>query len=330
MKKLARGVSAFFDLLKVRCFGKRIPLVIAWAVTRRCNYRCKYCAVWKNPEPELCAKEICNIIGEMAGMDVKKISFTGGEPLLREDMGKIIDYTRKNNISVNLNSNGSLVKERISELKNVNSFTLSLEGPEEIHDRLRQKGSFKDVLDAVEMAIRNNIKVVFTTTLNTYNIYSVDYLLELTKRYNAQIQFQPSIKELLAGRESNPVTPPSLEYNKIMREIIERKRGGYKRIIRNSLTGLIYLSKWPNLKRIRCASGLITCRIQPDGRVLHCDRIPDRAGAPLNCSGGGFKNAFYGLPVISCKECCCALRVEASYISKLDISALANAYICEK
>lgn len=330
MKKLARGVSAFFDLLKVRCFGKRIPLVIAWAVTRRCNYRCKYCAVWKNPEPELCTREICNIIGEMASMDVKKISFTGGEPLLREDMGKIIDYTRKKNISVNLNSNGALIKERISELKNVNSFTLSLEGTEEIHDGLRQRGSFKDVLGAVDMALGNNIRVIFTATLNTYTFNSIDYLLELTRRHNAQIQFQPSKENLLYGKENNPVSLSAPEYNKIIQKIIERKKGGFKKIIRNSLAGLNHLSQWPNLKKIRCASGLITCRIDPDGKIMHCNTARSRTGAFLNCNEIGFKNAFYGLPIIYCKDCCCALRVEASYISKLDISALANAYICEK
>lgn len=330
MKKQIRQLSALSGLLRAGFFAKRFPLVVAWAVTYRCNYRCKYCAAWKAPAAELGTGEICNIIDEMAGMAVKKISFTGGEPLLREDMGKIIDYSHQKNISVNLNSNGSLIKKRISELKNLSALTLSLEGPEEIHDRLRQRGSFKDVLDAADAAIRNNIKVIFTSTLNTYNLDSIDYLLGLAMSYNAQIQFQPSIKELLAGSEENPVALHPSEYHAIMKKIIERKGGMHKRTIRNSLAGLMYLSKWPNLEKLRCASGLITCRIQPDGTVLHCDRMPEMAGAPLNCAKDGFGNAFYSLPVIFCKECCCALRVEAAHMLKLSICALVNAYLSEK
>lgn len=330
MKKLARGILTFFDLLKVRYLGKRIPLVIAWAITRKCNYRCKYCAVWKNPAAELDIKEICNIVDEMASMDVKKISFTGGEPLLREDIGKIIDYVHQKNISINLNSNGSLIKERIAELKNISSLTLSLEGPEEIHDGLRQEGSFRDVLGAADTAIKNNIKVVFTVTLNTYTFNSIDYLLELTKRYNARIQFQPSKENLLYGKENNPVSLSTSEYNKIIQKIIESKKREYKKIIRNSLPGLKHLSQWPNLEKIRCASGLITCRIDTDGKIMHCNTVRNSINAFINCNESGFKNAFYSLPIIYCKDCCCALRVEASYVLKLNISALTNAYICEK
>lgn len=332
MEKLIRGISTFLDLLKVRYLGKRIPLAIAWAVTRRCNYKCKYCAVWKTPAAELDTGEIRAVIDEMAGMGVKKITFTGGEPLLRGDMGEIIDYAHQKNISVNLNSNGSLIKERISDLKNLSSLTLSLEGPEEVHDALRQKGSFKTLLEAIDIASQKNIKVVLTATLNTYNLNYIDYLLELATQYNVQIQFQPSTKNILDDKEDNPVSLSQAEYNEAMQKIIERKKRGYKKIIRNSPAGLNHLSQWPNLKKIRCASGLITGRIEPDGRVIHCDTFRNRnsINTLLNCKKDGFRNAFYGLPIISCDDCCCALRVEASYILKLNISALTNAYFCER
>lgn len=329
MKKLILAASALFDLLKVRFLGRKIPIVIAWAVTRRCNYRCKYCAAWDTPTMELDTKEICNIIDEMAGMGLKKITFTGGEPLLREDIGKIIDYAHQKNISVNLNSNGSLIKERIAELKNLDSLTLSLEGPEEIHDGLRQKGSFKNVLAAIDVASKRNIRVALTVTLNTCNLKYINYLLELASQHNVQIQFQPSIKNLLYSSEGNPVSLSANEYGEAMSKIIEFKKKGYKKIIKNSLSGLNHLSQWPNLKKIKCASGLITCRIQPDGQVIHCDRVSiNRVNTTLNCSDDGFRNTFYRLPIIFCKDCCCALRVEASYILKLDISALTNAYLC--
>lgn len=330
MEKFIRRFSIFLDLLKVKYLGKRVPLSVSWAVSRRCNYRCKYCAIWRTSTEELDTKNICKIIAEMADSGVKKISFTGGEPLLREDIGIIIDYAHQKNIPVNLNSNGSLIRQRISELKKISMLTLSLEGPEEIHDSLRQKGSFKNVIEAMDIALKNNIKVVLSTTLNTLNLNHIEYLLELSRCYNVKIQFQPSVRKILGGEGYNPVSIYSEEYNKIMKRIIDMKRGKHKKIIKNSLAGLIHLSQWPNLKKIKCASGLITCRIEPNGDVLHCERIHrQRINPPLNCIKNGFKNAFYGLPIIFCKDCCCALRVEASYISQLNISTLANAYLHE-
>lgn len=330
MKKLILTISAAFNLFKVRFLKKRVPLVIGWALTKRCNYRCKYCRIWRTSVGELSTKEICIIINEMADMGLKKVSFTGGEPLLRDDIGKIIDYACGKNVSVAINSNGSLIKEKLLEIKKISSLGLSLEGPEEIHDSLRQNGSFQCILEAARLATANNINVTFNTTLNTYNFDHIDFLLRLAERYNAQIIFQPSTYKVLEGTEDNPVSLSPEKYSQAMKMILERKKYRYRKIIRNSIAGLVHLSQWPNLKMIRCASGLISCRIEPDGGIFHCARMKDKMTTPLNCKEMGFKNAFYGLRPILCNDCSCALRVEASYILKLDISALINAYLCER
>ena len=330
MRKIILGISTSLALFKVKFLGKRVPLAIGWAITKRCNYRCKYCASWQTNTEELNTKEICDIIDEMASVGVKRILFTGGEPLIREDIGKIIDYSYRKYIFVYINSNGSLVKDKISDLKNISYLGLSLEGPPEVHDALRQKGSFQCVLEAAQTAAFHKIQVIFNTTINSCNYGYIDYLLNLAAQHNAQIVFQPSTAKMLFGTKDNPVALNSENYAEAATKIIDRKKGRYSKTIRNSVTGLVHLSRWPSLPMIRCAGGLISCRIEPDGSVFHCAIIKDILDTPPNCKNKGFKNAFYNLPSILCNKCCCALRVEAGYVLRLNISALTAAYTCEK
>ena len=50
-----------------------------------------------------------------------------------------------------INSNGSLLKEKIEDIRKLDSLTLSLDGPEEIQDKLRGKCSYKKTIRAVEI-----------------------------------------------------------------------------------------------------------------------------------------------------------------------------------
>lgn len=329
MKKLRFLFLTVIDLFKVKVLGKKIPLAVSWCITKRCNYRCMYCGTWKIPSQELSTSEICNIIDEMKKSGVRKITFTGGEPLLRDDIGEIVDYVHKKDILVNINSNGSLFKIKIHKLRNLDSLGLSLEGPEEVHDVLRQKGSFKDVMEAVDIAVANKIKISFSVTLNSLNFNCIDYLLNLAKRHKTRIVFQPSTEKLLGGEEINPVSLTAVKYSQTVNRIIQYKAGEYRRIIRNSLAGLKHLSSWPNLKGINCPGGFITCRINSDGSVFHCAKAKDRVEFPLNCIEDGFRKAFNNLSPITCSMCSCALRVEASYILRLNLAALMNAFLVE-
>jgi len=97
-------------------FKKRFPLAVGWNITYRCNLQCKYCGWWENRASELNTKDIIGLIKELAFLGTKFISFSGGEPLLREDLGDIIDFCKMKGIYVSINSNGTLVKEKIKNI----------------------------------------------------------------------------------------------------------------------------------------------------------------------------------------------------------------------
>ena len=66
-------------------------------ITRQCNYQCLGCNVWKEQDKkELPTKEIKHILDVLKEMGIVEVVLSGGEPLLREDIGEIIDYASKN------------------------------------------------------------------------------------------------------------------------------------------------------------------------------------------------------------------------------------------
>ncbi len=97
-------------VLRYRFLGIRTPIAIAWLVTGRCTACRSYCR-WKSERDtnELGTTAALELIEEMAEAGVLMISFTGGEPLLRDDIGLLIHRVKSKGIVCKLNTNGDLV-----------------------------------------------------------------------------------------------------------------------------------------------------------------------------------------------------------------------------
>src|ERR1051325_5694788 len=94
------------------------------SVTDRCNFRCTYCMpfdeyTWIERNQVLSFEEIERLVGIFVGFGVQKIRLTGGEPLVRKDLHKLIH--KLHNISyatldVTLTTNGALLTEQAASL----------------------------------------------------------------------------------------------------------------------------------------------------------------------------------------------------------------------
>ncbi len=304
-KKLIHAANA---LLKAKILKIKTPLVVGWGITDRCNRKCLYCARWQGKIKELSTNEVFKIIDTLTRLGTLRISFTGGEPLMREDMGKIIDYVHSKGIEARLNSNGSLVVKRISDLKNLDILNLSLEGEKEIHDAIRGEGSYEEVIEAAKIAKGNDIKVTLTAVLTKININSADFVIDKAREMDTKVTFQPTTQLILGGKALNPIVPSKEQYRKAVEKLISKKKNG-ERAIGNSMAGLKHLYNWPDPKRIRCASGWISCRIEPDGGIFYCSR-KKKLLKPVSSLSSSFWKEFSTLGPVSCNDCWCAGRAE--------------------
>jgi len=141
-------------------------------VTTRCNGSCLHCFVRsgisrRSSLPVDLVKEIM-VEGYDAGY--RHLHITGGEPLLWEGLFETLDYGFGAGYeTIFMNTNGTLMTEEISKrLADYGSFSISvsLDGPEALHDRIRGKGSHGKTMRGIEKALNagNHLTIFATVT----------------------------------------------------------------------------------------------------------------------------------------------------------------------
>lgn len=321
--KIKNNIQIFAGILRAKYFYKRVPLLVGWALTNKCSLQCKFCGRWRESYRELETKQILSIIDELYNMGTKRIQFTGGDPLLRKDIGTILECCKEKNISTTLSTNGYFVKEKIQELLSLDRINFSLDGPEDVHDAIRQKGSFKKFIEALDITKRYGLKAKLTCALTKINSQHIDFILKCAKDFDVCVLFQPATTELLGADKKNPFVPDIGTYREGIHYLIEKKRKSS--YITNSRAGLEYLLSWPYERKINCFGGIIMCRIESNGNIIACPRIKTQKENNNNCLELGVKKAFENLRISSCNRCWSATRLEVNLLCMMKPSAFINA-----
>jgi MoaA/NifB/PqqE/SkfB family radical SAM enzyme len=162
------------------------PYHAQWLLTRRCNYRCRSCGIWgeKPNAEEVSTEEVKRGLDVFRKLGVVEVVFSGGNPLLRDDIGEIIDYASKFFVTT-VYDNGSLAAEKVDALRNVDFVAISL-------DTLDQKkldyikgvpGAWEKAVGAIETLQNEGISVVISPTISRLNQHEiVDFTKYFTKR----------------------------------------------------------------------------------------------------------------------------------------------------
>jgi radical SAM protein with 4Fe4S-binding SPASM domain len=117
---------------------------VQWALTERCNYHCRHCYVHgqQDSPAELSREEMLALADLLVDAGVRKVSFTGGEPLLRRDFLEIAERLSKRGVTlVQIATNGSLIdRPLLTKLKALGQsprISISYDGDGGTHDELR-------------------------------------------------------------------------------------------------------------------------------------------------------------------------------------------------
>jgi len=144
-------------------------------VTRRCNYRCAGCNVWREQDnEELSTEEIKRGLDVLRKLGVVEVLISGGNPLLRADIDEIIEYASRYFFTT-VYDNGSMAAEKIDALRHANFVAISIDSlnPEK-NDRIRGvKGAWKRAMETVEKLHREGINVSVTPTISQANLYEI-------------------------------------------------------------------------------------------------------------------------------------------------------------
>ena len=160
--------------------------VVVWNVTRACNLKCAHCyakASERGHEKELTTGEALAMLDNLAGFGVPVVLFSGGEPLVREDLVELARYAVQKGMRAVISTNGTLItKDKAGELKDVGlSYVgVSLDGLEEVNDRFRgRRGAFQAAMEGIRNCQEVGLKVGLRFTLNRMNVQEVPRIFDL-------------------------------------------------------------------------------------------------------------------------------------------------------
>ncbi len=303
---------------------KRMPLLVEWNITYKCNLHCEYCGVKNIQMEELETERIFQMIDELAALGAKFINFSGGEPLLRDDLGRIIDYCYLKKLIVSIKSNGVLVKKQINKIKKADEIQFSLDGPKEINDALRGPNSHDKVMEAISICKSKKMKITLSSVISRKNLNHLSYVLDMAKENRIGVYFQPMDQSLSTNCDKNLKELYCLDNNEYKRAIsglIQKKEEGFP-FINNSIDGLKHLYHWPDNRKISCLARLLLCNIQPDGKIFICDMFPEYQNY-LEEVTGSLQDSFKRLALpYRCRQCWSGGMVEFNLLGRLNMVTL--------
>jgi len=183
---------SFLDVKSVEPFTQQFsaPLRMDLALTYRCQNNCVHCyAGGPHETEELTTEQWKTVIDHLHQIGVFILTFTGGEPTLREDLSELLQYAQNKGIVTGLITNGRKLKDKnyvkTLEKSGLDFLQVTLESHRsEIHDLMTEiKGSWKETVTGIKNIIPTKIYATTNTTLSKYNapsfLETVDFIKEL-------------------------------------------------------------------------------------------------------------------------------------------------------
>jgi len=164
---------------------QRRPVVV-WNTTNRCNLECVHCYAGAESEPkagELTTAEGKRLLDDLADYGAPVVLFSGGEPMVREDLAELVAYAADAGIRPVLSTNGTLLTaDRARELKEAGLAYagVSVDGLAERNDEFRGvDGAFRAAVEGIETCLEVGLKTGLRYTVTRQNVDDLDGVVDL-------------------------------------------------------------------------------------------------------------------------------------------------------
>jgi len=309
---VVKTIRLFTKVIGSNFSDRRLPYKLTWAMTDRCNHRCKVCNIWKGPKADDSSLEEIESFFEKAPF-FSWISLTGGEIFLRDDIYeicRIISGRVRDICFLTFPTNGFLTDKIVGDIEKIIGLnfnkvvaSISLDGPPLLHDELR------GIPGAWEKAVRTFIllkkikskkfSVNFGYTISNYNLLSISDTVRALREVYPGFSLKDFHINLAfnAGRYLN-LNDRNIAIND--REALIKQLGAYqKRKPLNDLLSVIDYTHVRLLKRfirsgrtpLPCLSLASSCFIDSGWNLYPCFNFDSRIGN-LKEAGFDFKKLW--------------------------------------
>jgi len=258
------------------------PFFVHFESTLQCNMRCWFCNVWRhNPFPVEASTELFKKrLDEAWSLGCRLISFTGGEPLMRSDIGELVKHSLDLGFYTGLVTNGLLIDSNLENLQGLDMLAISFTFDEDNYNSSRGVNAFSKVERNILLAKDEGLKPVIFCTLDQESLKHLCKTVAFAKA-NELILYLNLVSEL--PRESvdeanwSKVKVKGVE---VLHRIRETKKS-YSGVRFNDY----YLSRSKGIEDyLRCQAARTVVALKPDASVsLPCmiHSVVNSGGRPL-------------------------------------------------
>jgi radical SAM additional 4Fe4S-binding domain len=244
---------------------KNIPLSVLCELTYQCNLSCYYCYQKNVPKgAELSCTQWEAIFRQLARMGTLYLTFSGGEPFLREDFLDIVSAACSHDFAISIISNGTLLtKNKVKRLAGLGIMDMGLSfhaAGKALHDRLAgKKGSFDKTLLALRLCVDAGIKTLIKHSVSTENFMEFSKLAEMADKEGSFFECDGNV----VPHERGVASPFAINQDQYKIFLKAMKAAPLPRFFKAS-----------NYDTLHCDAGRSLCGITPQGDVVPCIQLP--------------------------------------------------------
>ncbi|MGM0878135.1 MAG: TIGR04053 family radical SAM/SPASM domain-containing protein [Bacillota bacterium] len=207
------------------------PFIVIWEVTRACALKCLHCraeAQYRRDPRELTFEEGKDLINQIYEMDNPLLVFTGGDPLMRDDLYDLIDYAVKKGVRVSMTPSATprVTKKAIEKAKDVglSRWAFSVDGPNrQIHDHFRgANGSFDLTMNAIQYLHELEMPIQINTVVSRYNVSQLNEMAQLVTNLGTVLWSVFFLVPTGRGKDLDLISPH--QHEEVMNWLFELKK----------------------------------------------------------------------------------------------------------
>lgn len=258
---------------------------ISVRVTDDCNLSCPDCYVLRKSRYMSLDTYLSKILIPFAEMGGKSIGFTGGEPLLHNQIIEFIREAKQQGFMTSLVTNGLLLNAKIiDELEDagLDRIQISMDTVEsKLFDDIREEGFFEELTQRIIPRLnKSSIKLTVVAILNNFRENDIEaYIKKLIDLDIKSVYFRRKIR-------SNPTYDnfESDENDDLLKDLLQLKKEK-STLISIQCGDPIFCTKWVKDNDVNiegkvagCSAGITTVAIDVQGEVYPCTRVPVKLG----------------------------------------------------
>jgi radical SAM protein with 4Fe4S-binding SPASM domain len=283
------------------------PIYAVWEVTLQCDLACRHCGsrAGHARSDELSTAECLDLVRQMAALGVMEVTLIGGEAYLREDWTDIVRAVRAQGMSCTMTTGGRGItpeKARAAKEAGLESVSVSIDGNEATHDRLRGvKGSYQSAFQAMDLMRAAGVKVSTNTQINRLTLPELPELLEALAAHGGHSwQLQMTVPMGRAADEPEVLFQPyeMLQVFPLLGQLKKRADELKVRIWPGNNIGYfgpyesVLKGTMPRGHMASCGAGRSTLGIEADGAIKGCPSLPTEAWTGGNIRDASLKDIW--------------------------------------